>query len=511
MIYLKIEMFFIAILFFVVGFYFRKIFLEKSLNSAKNEAKKILDQAKEIAETTKKEIILEGKEKAHKFRENLEREMAERRKEIQFQERRARQREELVDRKFESAENKEIASEKKLKKINEKAEEIEKIRLNQISKLEKISNLTVEQAKKYMLELLDSDLVQEKAKKISDFNQNIENKKEEIAKNVLSCAVQKYASDYVIETTVSVVNLPNDEMKGRIIGREGRNIRSIETLTGVDLIIDDTPEAIAISSFDPLRREIAKVALELLIMDGRIHPAKIEEAVKKAEEDLEKSIKKEGQRAVLETGVGEVHPDLVYLLGKLKYRTSYGQNILKHSIETAHISGFLASELRMDSLIAKRCGLLHDIGKASTYECEGSHVTIGVDILKKYSEKNIVINTAASHHDDVEPETSIAVLVQAADAISAARPGARRENFENYIKRLQKLEEIVTEFDGIEKCYAIQAGREVRVIISPDIVSDAKMVIMARDICKKIEENLSYPGQIKVNVIRENRVTEYAR
>jgi ribonuclease Y len=498
---------------FFLGFILKNKFFGEKLPDKNSEklSKKLPKEIIEKAEVSKKEIILEGMEQVHKFRIDAEKEISERRREIQFQEKRLMKKEETYERKLEFAANKEKESERKLKQVNEKFNEIENIKIKQIEKLEAISRLSRDEAKKIIIENLQDKLVHEKAEKIREFEQNLKEEKDEIAKKIVCLAIQRCSANHSSETTISVVTLPNEDMKGRIIGREGRNIRSIENLTGVDLIIDDTPEAITISAFDPMRREIARIALMWLMSDGRIHPAKIEEAVKLAEEEIEKTIKEEGQQAVLEVGIRGIHPDLVRLIGRLKYRTSYGQNMLSHSIETACIAGLIASELKLDVVLAKRCGLLHDIGKALSYETEGSHVDIGVDVLRKYKEDPKVIHAVAAHHGDIEVNNEIDILVQASDAISAARPGARRENLENYIKRLHKLETLVTEFSGVERCYAVQAGREIRVMISPEYVSDDEMVVMGREICKKIESDLIYPGQIKVNIIRESRVCEVAK
>jgi ribonuclease Y len=498
---------------FFLGFILKnKFFPEKSSDmSTEKLSKKLPKEIIEKAEVSKKEIILEGMEQVHKFRIDAEKEISERRKEVQFQERRLMKREETYERRLEFVTTKEREGERKLKLANERLTEVEKIKIKQTEELEKISGLTREEAKEIIIENLQDELIREKAEKIKEFEQNLKEEKDEIAKKVVCLAIQRCAANHSTETTISVVTLPNEDMKGRIIGREGRNIRSIENLTGVDLIIDDTPEAITISAFDPIRREIARIALMWLISDGRIHPAKIEEAVTRAKEEIEKNIKEEGRQVVLEIGVRGIHPDLIKLIGRLKYRTSYGQNILTHSIETAYIAGLIASELKFNVALAKRCGLLHDIGKALSYEIEGSHVDIGVNILRKYKENQQVIHAVAAHHGDIEVTNEMDILVQAADAISAARPGARRENLENYVKRLHKLESLVTEFSGVERCYAVQAGREIRVMISPEDVSDDRMVVMAHEICKKIEDDLIYPGQIKVNMIRESRVCEIAK
>ena len=459
----------------------------------------------------KKETILEGKDEIHRLRTESEKELNDRRKEIQRQERRVQQKEETLDRKIESLEAKEEAVAKKNKKAEERLQEAEMVKKSQFEVLERISGFTMEQAKDYLLKNLENELIHEKAVKVMEIEQQTRDEAEKSAREIIALAIQRCAADHVAEAAISVVPLPNDEMKDRIIGREGRNIRAIETLTGVDLIIDDTPEAITLSCFEPVRREIARIALERLISDGRIHPARIEEMVEKARREVEQTIKQEGERAVIETGVNGVHPELVKLLGRLRYRTSYGQNVLNHSLEVAYLSGLMASELGLDPTLARRAGLLHDIGKALDHEIEGSHVDIGVEAARKYKESEAVIHAIHAHHGDVEPKTIIACIVQAADAISAARPGARRENLENYIKRLEKLEEVASSFEGVDRCYAIQAGREVRVIVKPEVISDDKMVLLARDICKKIESDLEYPGQIKVNIIRESRAIEYAK
>ena len=421
------------------------------------------------------------------------------------------QKEESLDRKLDHMEQREEKVNKKLKEADEKLEEIEALKKSQFEMLEKISGYTAEQAKSYLLSQLEDELVHEKSVKIMEYQEQLKEEADDKARNIISLAIQRLAADQVAEATISVVPLPNDEMKGRIIGREGRNIRAIETLTGVDLIIDDTPEAITLSCFEPVRREVARIALEKLISDGRIHPARIEETVEKARREVDATIKREGERAVLEAGVHNIHPKIVKLLGRLRYRTSYGQNVLNHSLEVSYLAGMMASELGLDPTIAKRAGLLHDIGKSIDHEVEGTHIQIGVDIARKYKESDAVIHAIQAHHGDVEAKTIVACLVQAADAISAARPGARRENVENYIKRLQKLEEVASSFDGVDRTFAIQAGREVRVMVKPEIVKDERMVPLAREICKKIEEELEYPGQIKVNIIRESRASDFAK
>lgn len=496
---------------FFVGVQYRKKVGEDKIGSAEQEAQRIVDEAQRTAEATKKEALIEGKDEAHQLRTDAEREIAERRKEIQRQERRIQQKEETVEKKLDSLEKKEETVANKNKAADNKLEEAEKIKQSQFEMLEKISGLTAEQAKEYILNTLDSELVHEKAVKIIDFEQRTREESEKKAREIISLAIQRVAADHVSESTVSVVPLPNDEMKGRIIGREGRNIRAIETLTGVDLIIDDTPEAITLSCFEPVKREIARVTLEKLIADGRIHPARIEEMYEKARREVENTIKSEGERAIIEAGVNGIHPELIKLLGRLRFRTSYGQNVLDHSLEVAYLAGMMASELGLDPTMARRAGLLHDIGKALDHEIEGSHIEIGVDVARKYKENEIVVHAIHAHHGDVEAKTIIACLVQAADAISAARPGARRENLENYIKRLEKLEEVASSFEGVERSFAIQAGREIRILVKPEVIKDDEMILLARNICKKIEEEVEYPGQIKVNIIRESRAIEYAK
>ncbi len=496
---------------FKLGVSHRKKIAEAEIGSAEEEARKIVNDAVKSAETKKKEILIEAKDETHKMRSEAERELKERRSEVTRQERRIQQKEENLDKKMDNLEKKEDQLHEKLKQADDKLQEAEIIKKNQIDQLERISGLTADQAKQQLLENLDDDLVHEKALKIANYEQQLKDEADERARQIISLAITRCAADQVSEATVSVVALPNDEMKGRIIGREGRNIRALETATGVDLIIDDTPEAITLSCFDPVRREIARLSLEKLISDGRIHPARIEEMVEKSRREVEQRIKAEGERAVLDTNVHGIHHELVKLLGRLRYRTSYGQNVLNHSIEVAHIAGMMASELGVDANLARRAGLLHDIGKALNHEIEGSHVEIGVDVCRKYKESEAVIHAVQAHHGDVEIKTVVAALVQAADAISAARPAARRENIENYIKRLQKLEEIANSFEGVEKSYAIQAGREIRIMVKPESVKDEKMILVARDIVKKIEDELEYPGQIKVHLIRESRAIEYAK
>ncbi|MDY4085155.1 MAG: ribonuclease Y [Ruminococcus bromii] len=493
------------------GIKVRKNTAEKEIGSAEEEAKRIVSEAIKTGEAKKKEAVLEGKDEVHKFRTESEKEISERRKEVQRQERRVQQKEESLDRKLDHMEQREEKVNKKLKEADEKLEEIEALKKSQFEMLEKISGYTAEQAKSYLLSQLEDELVHEKSVKIMEYQEQLKEEADDKARNIISLAIQRLAADQVAEATISVVPLPNDEMKGRIIGREGRNIRAIETLTGVDLIIDDTPEAITLSCFEPVRREVARIALEKLISDGRIHPARIEETVEKARREVDATIKREGERAVLEAGVHNIHPEIVKLLGRLRYRTSYGQNVLNHSLEVSYLAGMMASELGLDPTIAKRAGLLHDIGKSIDHEVEGTHIQIGVDIARKYKESDAVIHAIQAHHGDVEAKTIVACLVQAADAISAARPGARRENVENYIKRLQKLEEVASSFDGVDRTFAIQAGREVRVMVKPEVVKDERMVPLAREICKKIEEELEYPGQIKVNIIRESRASDFAK
>lgn len=496
---------------FYAGTLYRKKVSEAKIGSAEEEANRIVSDAIKKAEAKKKEILLEGKDEIHRLRNESEKELSDRRKEVQRQERRIQQKEETLDKKLENLEAKEENVAQKLKSAEEKLQESEIIKKSQLEMLERISGYTVEQAKDYLLKNLENELEHEKAVKIMDFEQQLKDEADNKARNIISLAIQRCAADHVAEATVSVVPLPNDEMKGRIIGREGRNIRAIETLTGVDLIIDDTPEAITLSSFEPVRREIARLSLEKLIADGRIHPARIEEMVDKARREVEATIKMEGERAYIEAGVNGIHPELVKLLGRLRYRTSYGQNVLDHSLEVAYLAGIMASELGLDPTIARRAGLLHDIGKALDHEIEGSHVEIGIEVARKYKEHEAVIHAIHAHHGDVEAKTVVACIVQAADAISAARPGARRENLENYIKRLQKLEEVASSFEGVERCFAIQAGREIRIMVKPEVVKDDKMVLLAREICKKIEADLEYPGQIKVNIIRESRAVDFAK
>ena len=481
------------------------------LKNAEEEAKKILEEASKEAETARKEKVILAKEEIQKERAELDKEVKERRAESQKQEKRLFQKEESLDKKLENLENKEAKLAEKIKEIESQKAELDTFKDKQIAELERISGLSQEEAKSYLLGILKESLTHESAVMIKESENKAKDEANKKAKELITYAVQKCAADHTSETTVSVVPLPSDDMKGRIIGREGRNIKTLETLTGIDLIIDDTPEAVILSGFDPIRREVARIALESLVTDGRIHPARIEESVEKAKDELEAIIKEEGERASMETGVIGLHPDVIKLIGKLKYRTSYGQNVLNHSIEVSQLAGIMAEELGFDPKLAKRAGLLHDIGKSIDHEMEGTHVEIGVDILKKYKENDAVINAVHAHHGVVEPETMEAVLVQAADAISASRPGARRETLEAYIKRLEKLEEIADSFEGVDKSFAIQAGREVRIIVKPENVDDDKMVLMAIDVAKRIEDEMDYPGQIKVNVVRETRAIEYAK
>ena len=500
-----------GVLGFAIGNLYRKKVAEAKIGSANEEALRIVNQAVQTAESKKKEAILEAKDEIHKLRSEVDKELRERRAEVQRQENRINQKEENLDKKTENLEKKEEILAEKLKSADAKMEEVEMLKRSQLEMLEKVSGYSKEQAKALLMQDLDEQLTHEKALKIMDFEQRTRDESDNLAREIITGAIQRCAADHAAEATVSVVALPNDEMKGRIIGREGRNIRTLETITGVDLIIDDTPEAITVSSFDPVRREVARLTLEKLIQDGRIHPARIEEMFEKSKREVEHTIKQTGERAVVDAGVNGVHPELVKLLGKLKYRTSFGQNVLNHSLEVSYIAGLMAQELGADVKLAKRAGLLHDIGKALDREFEGTHIDLGVEAAKKYKENDKVVHAIQAHHGDVEAKTIVAVLVQAADAISAARPGARRENVQNYIKRLEKLEEIATSFEGVEKSFAIQAGREIRIMVNPDQVSDEKMVIVARDIAKRIEDELEYPGQIKVNIVRENRVIDFAK
>ena len=481
------------------------------VESAEHKAREIIDDALKTAETKKREALLEAKEEALKHKNDFEKETKERRAELQKFERRVLQKEETVDKKLESIEKREAAFVQREEEIKKQKAEISELHQQRVQELERISGLTSEQAKDYLLKIVEEDIKHDTAKMIKEYEAQAKDEASKKARDYVVTAIQKCAADHVAETTISVVQLPNDEMKGRIIGREGRNIRTLETMTGVDLIIDDTPEAVILSGFDPIRREVARIALEKLIVDGRIHPARIEEMVEKAQKEVEVMMREEGEAATIEVGVHGIHPELVKLLGKMKFRSSYGQNALKHSIEVAHLSGLLAAEVGIDVRTAKRAGLLHDIGKSLDHEMEGTHIQIGADLCRKYKESPIVINAVEAHHGDVDPETLCACIVQAADTISAARPGARRETLETYTNRLKQLEEITNAYKGVDKSFAIQAGREIRVMVVPEQVSDDDMVIMARDISKQIEAELEYPGQIKVNVIRESRAIEYAK
>ena len=485
--------------------------IEQKIGNADDKAREIIDEALKTAEAKKREGLLEVKEESIRTKNELDREIKERRAEVTRYERRVQQKEENIDKKSDAIEKKEAYLAKREEEMRKQKEEISRLNEQRVQELERISGLTSDQAKDYLLKIVEDDVKHESAKMIKEMEHRAKEEADKKAKEYVVNAIQKCAADHVSEATISVVQLPSDEMKGRIIGREGRNIRTLETLTGVDLIIDDTPEAVVLSGFDPIRREIARIALEKLIVDGRIHPARIEEMVEKAQREVETMIKEEGEAAVLEVGVHGIHPELVRLLGKMKFRTSYGQNALKHSIEVAHLSGLLAAELGLDVRLAKRAGLLHDIGKAVDHEMEGSHIQLGAELCRKYKESATVINAVESHHGDVEPTSLIACIVQAADTISAARPGARRETLETYTSRLKQLEDISNNFKGVDKSFAIQAGREVRVMVVPEQISDADMVLLARDISKQIEAELEYPGQIKVNVIRESRVTDYAK
>ena len=500
-----------AAIFIPVGIMVRKKSAESKIKSAESEANRILSNARKEAENARKEEILKAKEEVLQTKNELDKEIKERRGEVQQQEKRLFQREEALERRSDNFERREKELERNIQDLDKKRKSLDEMYDKQLTELQRIAGLSRDEAKKILLEQLDRTLSDEKAALIKAAEQSTKETVNKKAKELIGYAIQKCAADHTSETTVSVVALPNDDMKGRIIGREGRNIKMLETLTGIDLIIDDTPEAVILSGFDPLRREVARIALESLIEDGRIHPAKIEEMVEKAKEEVEEIIKEEGERAVLETGVHGLHPDLVKLLGKLKYRTSYGQNVLNHSIEVSNLARIMAEELGLDPRIARRAGLLHDIGKALDHDMEGTHVQIGVDVLKKYKENDIIINAVEAHHGDVEPKTIEAVLIQAADAISASRPGARRETLETYIKRLEKLESIADSFEGVEKSYAIQAGREIRLVVKPEKVSDSQMVTMAREVAQKVESEMEYPGQIKVNVIRETRAVDYAK
>lgn len=496
---------------FEKGVEHRKKIAEAEIGSAEQEKERIMSEALKLAEAKKREVLLEAKEEIHKSRVELDRDIKDRRVEIQRSERRLVQKEETIDRKMETLEQKEEVLNKKTKEVEQVEEEIKELHKKQMDELQRISGLSLEDAKEYLLANVESEVKHEMAILVKELETRAKDEADNRAKDIIATAIQKQAADHVSEAAVSVVPLPNDEMKGRIIGREGRNIRTLETLTGIDLIIDDTPEAVILSGFDPIRREVARIALEKLIVDGRIHPARIEEMVEKAKKEVENTIRQEGENATFEAGVHGLHPEVIRLLGKLRYRTSYGQNVLNHSIEVSRFAGLMAAELGVDVTLAKRAGLLHDIGKAIDHEVEGSHVTIGADFLKKHKEGNEVLNAVLAHHGDVEPTSVISVLVQAADSISAARPGARRETLESYIKRLEKLEEIANSFEGVEKSFAIQAGREIRIMIKPEDVTDEGLVLKAREIVKKIEDELEYPGQIKVTLLRETRAIEYAK
>ena len=495
----------------IAGYFVRKNIYESKIGQANSEADRIIKQAEDDSKRIHKEKLLEAQEEIHKLRTESERENKERRSDLQKFERRVIQKEEILDKKLQNLEQKETSLGDKLKNVAKKEEEIEAIKTQQLEKLESISGITSDKAKEIILTNAERDVRREMSIMIKEIESQAKEEAEKKSREIIGYAIQKCAADHVAETTVTVVNLPNDEMKGRIIGREGRNIRTLETLTGIDLIIDDTPEAVILSGFDPIRREVARIALEKLIADGRIHPARIEEMVDKARKEVENIIKEYGEQAAFETGVHGLHPELVKLLGRLNYRTSYGQNVLKHSIEVAHIAGIMAAEIGADIRLAKRAGLLHDIGKAVDHEMEGTHVEIGMDLLKRYKESKEVIHAMSTHHGDYEPQTIEAVLVTAADAISAARPGARRETLEAYIRRLEKLEEIANSYEGVDKSFAIQAGREIRIMVKPENVSDEDIHLLARDMTKRIEDELEYPGQIKVSIIRETRAIEYAK
>ena len=495
---------------FIATAYHKKV-TDKKIGSAEAKAREIIDDALKTAETRKKEMLLEAKEESIKTKNELDKETRERRAEIQKYERRVLSKEETLDKKLDSVEKRDNALNRKEDDLNRKRQEVDALSAKRVQELERISGLTSIQAKEYLLKTVEEEVKHETAVMVKEMEIKAKEEADKKAKNYIVSAIQRCAADHVSEATISVVQLPNDEMKGRIIGREGRNIRTLETMTGVDLIIDDTPEAVVLSGFDPIRREVARIALEKLIIDGRIHPARIEEMVEKAQKEVENMIREEGEAATLEVGVHGIHPELVKILGKLKYRTSYGQNVLNHSLEVSYIAGLMAAELGADVKTAKRAGLLHDIGKALDREFEGSHVDLGVEYARKYKENENVVHAIQAHHGDVEAKTVVACLVQAADAISAARPGARRENVQNYIKRLEKLEEIATSFEGVEKSFAIQAGREIRIMVKPEVISDDQMALVAREVVKKIEDELEYPGQIKVNIIRENRTVDYAK
>ena len=501
----------LAAVMFAVGVGYRKRVGEREIGSAEAEATRIINEAIRSGESRKKEMLLEAKDEIHRSRTEHDKEVKERRAELSKQERRLQQKEETLDKKTDAFEHKEEELARRMQEVAQAKAQAEEVRKQHLITLEQISGLTQEQAKQFLLDSVEQEVRHETAMKIKEIEQEMKDNADEKAREILSIAIQRCAADHAAEATVSVVPLPNDEMKGRIIGREGRNIRTLETITGVDLIIDDTPEAITVSSFDPVRREVARLALEKLIADGRIHPTRIEDMVEKARRDVDRTIREEGERACYETGVHGLNPELIKILGRQKYRTSYGQNVLNHSIEVSHIAGLMASELGVDVTLAKRAGLLHDLGKSIDHEVEGSHVQLGADLARKYKENPVVVNAIEAHHGDVEPKTIIAVLVQAADAVSAARPGARRENVENYIRRLQKLEELTGSYPGVEKAFAIQAGREVRIMVKPEEVTEDNMIILARDIAKKIEAELEYPGQIKINVIRETKAVEYAK
>lgn len=500
-----------ALIGIIVGIIVRRYISESKIGSAEKEAKRIVEEAVKEAESKKKEVLIEAKDEAHKIRTEIEKENKLRRNELLQSEKRLIKKEEMLDSKSIQVEKKEETLQKKIKDIELKEAKLDAIEEKQIEELERISGLTTEEAKNMLVDNIKREAEQVASIAVKEIEREAKENADKKAREIITYAIQKCSADHVAETTVSVVDLPNDEMKGRIIGREGRNIRALEQLTGIDIIIDDTPEAVVISGFDPIRREVARLTLEKLISDGRIHPARIEEMVEKSKKEVEQIIKDEGEKATLDTGIHGIHPEIIKLLGRLKFRTSYGQNVLKHSIEVSYLAGIMAAELGADVKVAKRGGLLHDIGKAVDHEVEGPHVTIGEELARKYKESKAVIHCIAAHHNDVEPQTVEAILVQAADAISAARPGARRETLETYIKRLEKLEEISNSFEGVEKSFAIQAGREIRIIVKPDTTTDASIILIARDIVKKIEEEMEYPGQIKVNVIRETRATDYAK